>query len=210
MNDLVQKIKAEILAEIQKNRKYFAVRVGISNRHLHVSKTDFETLFGQGVILSELKPLSQTGQFAANETVTIEANGKQIQNVRILGPFRKETQVEISATDARYFKLNPPVRNSGDLEGSLGIRIYGPKGTLDIKKGLIIATRHIHFSDLEASRFGVKNNQIVKVQVSTEKGGIMHGVYCKVDPSYSLEIHLDTDDANAMLIKTGDVVEVIL
>ena len=145
MNDLVQKIKAEILAEIQINRKYFAVRVGISNRHLHVSKTDFETLFGQGVILSELKPLSQTGQFAANETVTIEANGKQIQNVRILGPFRKETQVEISATDARYFKLNPPVRNSGDLEGSLGIRIYGPKGTLDIKKGLIIATTHPFF-----------------------------------------------------------------
>jgi putative phosphotransacetylase len=210
MNDLVEKIKAQVLAEIQINNINFAVRVGVSNRHLHVSKADFQTLFGQGETLTELKPLSQVGQFAAHETVTIEANGKQIQDVRILGPYRKETQVEISATDARFFKLNPPVRNSGDLEGSLGIRIYGPKGSIDIKKGLIIATRHIHFSDEEAKRFGVTNNQRVKVRVSTDKGGIMHGVYCKVDPSYSLEMHLDTDDANAMLIKTGDVVEVIL
>ena len=210
MNDLVEKIKAQVLAEIQINNINFAVRVGVSNRHLHVSKADFQTLFGQGETLTELKPLSQVGQFAAHETVTIEANGRQIQDVRILGPYRKETQVEISATDARFFKLNPPVRNSGDLEGSLGIRIYGPKGSIDIKKGLIIATRHIHFSDEEAKRFGVTNNQRVKVRVSTDKGGIMHGVYCKVDPSYSLEMHLDTDDANAMLIKTGDVVEVIL
>jgi len=211
MNDLIEKIKAEILAEInQKKQTYFAVRVGVSNRHLHLAKSDFETLFGKGSSLTELKQLSQPGQFAASETVAIEVNGKKMENVRILGPFRKETQVEISATDARYFKVTPPVRNSGDLKDSLSIRIIGPKATIDLEKGLIIATRHIHFSTDEAKRFGVSNNQMVKVRVSTEKGGIMHGVYCKVDPSYALEMHLDTDDANAMLIKNGDIVEVIL
>lgn len=133
------------------------VPVGISNRHIHLSQQDLETLFGPGYELTVRGPLSQTGQFAAEETVTIEGPKSSISNVRILGPTRKETQIEISRTDSFALGLKPPVRDSGLLDGSPGVTVIGPKGRVTLDKGVILAQRHIHMNEEDAARFGVKD-----------------------------------------------------
>lgn len=191
-------------------KKPFPIVVGVSNRHVHLSREDVEILFGKDYQLTPIKDLGQPGQFACQETVTIVGPKGSIENVRVLGPERKETQVEISLTDAYKLGLNPPVRDSGDLEGTPGITIIGPKGQVTKDRGVIIAKRHIHMHTSDAEKFGVKDKDIVKVIV--EKGDrklIFDDVLVRVSDKFALEFHVDTDEANAALLKTGDIVYIV-
>lgn len=184
--------------------------VGVSNRHVHLSKEDLEVLFGEGYELHPIKDLRQPGQYAAEEVVTLVGPKGKIERVRVLGPVRKETQIEISQTDAFKLGVKAPVRDSGDLDGTPGIKIVGPKGEVETKKGLILAKRHIHMLPEDAEKYGVKDKDLVYVAV--EKGDrklIFGDVLIRVSPKYALEFHVDTDEANAALLKTGDEVKIV-
>ncbi|MBO8139492.1 MAG: phosphate propanoyltransferase [Thermosipho sp. (in: Bacteria)] len=183
---------------------------GVSNRHVHLSREDVEILFGKDYKLTPIKDLGQPGQFACQETVIIAGPKGAIEKVRVLGPERKETQIEISLTDAFKLGVMPPVRDSGDLDGTPGIVIIGPKGSVIKDKGVIIAKRHIHMHTKDAEKYGVKDKDIVKVLV--EKQGrklIFDDVLIRVSKKYALEFHVDTDEANAALLKTGDIVYIL-
>lgn len=184
------------------------INIGVSNRHVHLTKEDFFILFGN-YDMEKLKDLVQIGEFASNSKVTIKTEKSEIDNVRILGPFRSYTQVEISKTDAYKLGLNPPVRNSGELEGASEITIVGPKGEVT-KKSCIIATRHIHINKEDREKLGLISKEYVSVKVGTEKSAILENVFIKESPNGVLEFHIDTDDANANLIKSGDIAEIIL
>jgi putative phosphotransacetylase len=184
--------------------------VGVSNRHVHLSKEDLEVLFGEGYELHPIKDLRQPGQYAAEEVVTLVGPKGKIERVRVLGPVRKETQIEISQTDAFKLGVKAPVRDSGDLDGTPGIKIVGPKGEVETKKGLILAKRHIHMLPEDAEKYGVKDKDLV--YVAFEKGDrklIFGDVLIRVSPKYALEFHVDTDEANAALLKTGDEVKLV-
>ena len=177
------------------------ILVEISNKHVHLSRKDIDALFGKGYKLSVLKPLSQPGQFAAKETVTLLNGDRKIENVRILGPERKESQVELSRTDAIHLKIDAPLRESGKIDGTPGIKIEGQKRCIELKKGVIVAQRHLHASEKEAEELGIKDNQLVSIKISGEKGGIFDNVLVRVNPNYRLAVHLDTDEGNAACIK---------
>ncbi|MFA6801578.1 MAG: phosphate propanoyltransferase [Acholeplasmataceae bacterium] len=186
------------------------IPVGISGRHLHVTREDLETLFGKGYELTPMKMLSQPGQYAAEEKVDIiSPAGREIKGVRILGPVRPASQVEISKSDAIRGKFVAPVRSSGDVKGSGAATLVGPNGKVELKEGVIIADRHIHFSLDEAKVYGVENGQKVSIKVSGEKPGIMDNVLCRVSAKYALDCHLDTDDGSAFMLSTGDQVELV-
>jgi len=189
----------------QKNTEQgFVVPIGVSARHVHLTQQDVETLFGNGYELTRKKEL-MGGQFASNELVTIVGlKLRAIENVRILGPVRKISQVEISATDAIKLGIKAPIRESGDIKGSAPIAIVGPKGVVYLKEGCIIAKRHIHMSPEDAVSAGVSNGDTVSVQVENERGTIFNHVKIRVDKSFTLEMHIDTDEANAAKISTGD------
>ncbi len=186
------------------------VTIGISNRHVHLTKDDLEFLFGKNYELKELKKINQSGQYAAMEKVIIEGPKGRIDNVRILGPVRNYTQVEISKTDSFKLGLNPPVRDSGDLKESSPISIIGPKGRLDLTEGCIIANRHIHITPKQVELYGLDGLKKVDVLIKGEKGGILSNVDIKVNEKSYYEMHIDTDDANAHLINNGDIAEIIV
>ena len=185
------------------------VSVGVSNRHIHLKQEDLEVLFGVEYELGVYKKVNQIGEFASNDLVTIKTDKGEIPNVRILGPVRTYTQVEISKTDSYTLGLNPPVRTSGDIENSSPITIIGPKGILNLNEGCIIADRHIHITPKEAQEFGLMGINEVSLKVDGIKGGILEHVHLKVSEKAYFEVHLDTDDANAHLIKDGDILEII-
>lgn len=186
------------------------VPVGLSNRHLHVSKEHLEKLFGPGYELTEFKVLSQPGQYACEEKVDIVGPKGTLKGVRILGPVRKETQIEVLAADAYKLGLKVPVRDSGDLEGTPGVKIVGPKGEVDLDYGVIVAARHIHMHPDDAKAFGVEDFQRVKVRVEGMRGLVFENVLIRVSPSYALDMHLDTEEGNAAGVGNGDMVEVIV
>ncbi|MGE5558935.1 MAG: phosphate propanoyltransferase [Bacillota bacterium] len=180
------------------------VPVGISVRHVHIKPDDLAVIYGTGAQLTKMRDLRQPGEFAANETVTlIGPRMRSIENVRILGPVRSQTQVEISRTDAILLGLNPPVRRSGDIAGTPGIALAGPKGIITLKEGVILANRHIHLNEADAVRLGVKGDEEVDVEISGDKSLILRKVQVRVGPKFILEMHLDTDDANAAGINCG-------
>jgi len=181
------------------------VPVGVSARHVHLTQEHVERLFGPGAKLSEMKPLSQPGQFAANETVAIYGPKGSFPKVRILGPTRKATQVEVSRTDALALGLNPPVRESGDIAGTPGLRLVGPAGEVTIEQGVIVAARHIHFHPSDAQKFGVADKQRLKVRVGGERGVVFENVIARVSDQFALDMHIDTDEGNAAGVSTGDV-----
>jgi len=185
------------------------VSIGVSNRHVHLTKENLEILFGSEFELYKKNDLTQPGQYASTSLVTIKTDKSQIDNVRVLGPVRPYTQVEISKTDAYKLGLNPPVRDSGDLKGSSPITIIGPSGKIDIEEGCIIPTRHIHILPSQVSLYGLQGKEIVSVKIDGEKGGIIDNVHLKVSDESFFELHIDTDDANAHLIKNGDIGEIL-
>ncbi|MBQ9072555.1 MAG: phosphate propanoyltransferase [Bacilli bacterium] len=185
------------------------ISIGVSNRHVHLTKEHLNILFGEGYELQKRNDLTQPGQYATNELVTIKTDKSQIENVRVLGPVRTYSQVEISKTDAYKLGLNPPVRNSGELEGSSPITVIGPKGQVDLLEGCIIASRHIHLTKEHLKIYELEGKEMVNVKISGEKGGILANVSLKVSDEAFFELHLDTDDANAHLIKNGDIGEIV-
>lgn len=182
------------------------VPLGVSNRHIHLTKEDYEILFQEE--MTKKKDLVQKGQYAANQTVTIQTPKNKLEQVRILGPFRPYTQLELSKTDAYTLGIEPPIKNSGDLKGAIEVEIIGPNGSIK-KECAILANRHIHMNEEEQKQLGLVGIEEVSIRVPGEKSGILDHVYIKVDPSYQLECHLDTDDANSHLLKTNDQVEII-
>ena len=186
--------------------KGYMVPVGVSARHVHLTQEHVEALFGAGYRLTKKKEL-MGGQFAANEQVTIVGlKLRAIENVRVLGPVRGASQVEISATDALKLGIKAPLRESGDIAGSAPIAVVGPKGAIYLKEGCIIAKRHIHMSPAEAKQAGVRDGEYVSVKAENERGTVLDQVKIRVDESFTLEMHIDTDEANACALATGDVV----
>lgn len=185
------------------------VSIGVSNRHVHLNEKDLFILFGEGYTLKKHRDINQPGQFASKETVTILTEKGSIQNVRVLGPIRPYTQVEISKTDAYKLGINPPVRDSGDIKGSAPISVIGPNGRIDLEEGCILATRHIHITPKQMELYGLEGQKNVDVLLPGEKGGILHNVSLKVSENSYFELHIDTDDANAHLVNSSDFAEII-
>ena len=186
------------------------VPVGVSNRHIHLSESDVETLFGKGYKLTPFKDLSQPGQYACKETLTlIGPSLRPIENVRVLGPTRGKSQVEISATDSYVLKVKPPVRESGDIKGSAPVTIIGPKGIVTLSEGCIIANRHIHMSLEEAAAYNVTDGEYVDVLVCGERKSMFYDVQVRAHKDFRLEMHIDTDDANAAGVGNGAKVKLI-
>lgn len=173
--------------------------VETSARHVHLTAEAFATLFGEGKELTVKKMLSQPGQFASEERVTIVGPKKSLPNVSILGPFRKANQVELSATDARSIGIVAPIRESGDVAGSGACKIVGPEGKIEISEGVIVAKRHIHLTPADAEEMGVKDKDVVWVRLDTDgRKAILGDVVCRVSDSYALAMHIDTDESNAV------------
>ena len=184
------------------------ISVGISNRHVHLSNDDFKKLFGE-TSLTIRNELKQPGQFASNEKVTIEGPKGAIANVVVVGPNRSYTQVEVSKTDSYILGINPPVRDSGDLNGACLIKIIGPCGVIE-KECAIIAMRHIHVDKKILEQNNLNNLKEVSLKISGEKSGIIEHVYLKETNEAYFEVHLDTDDANAFLLSQDDELEILL
>lgn len=194
----IAKLVAKQINENQLQESEEKIPIGVSARHVHLTREHVEVLFGKGYQLNKKKDL-MGGQFAAMECVTLVGTKlRAIENVRILGPERKRSQVEVAKTDAIRLGINPPVRESGDLDGSAPIAIVGPKGVLYLEEGCIVAKRHIHMSPTDADRFGVKSGQTVKVRFDNGRGGVFDEVLIRVDKSFTLEMHIDTDEANGL------------
>jgi putative phosphotransacetylase len=186
------------------------VTVGISARHIHLNREDMDKLFGPGSELTFVKALTQPGQFSAEEQVTLVGPKREIKNVRVLGPLRAQTQVEISRTDAFSLGIKPPVRDSGDLANSAPLKVVGPKGEIELTEGAIIAKRHIHMTPQDSERLGLKDKDIVSVRVAEgDRALTFDQVLIRVSDKFALDFHVDTDEANAAEIKNGQLVEIL-
>lgn len=185
-----------------------SIPVGVSNRHVHLAQSDLIQLFGTGAQLKKSRELSQPGQFACEQSVTLVGPKGVIENVRVLGPLRMQTQIEISAADGFKLGVKPPVRDSGDLDGSAKITLVGPEGSVTLQQGTIIAARHIHMQDSDALRFGVSDKDRVCVRAAGSRSVIFEEVLVRVSPSFRLEFHVDLDEANAAGLNNQDRVTV--
>lgn len=194
------------------------IPVGISNRHIHISQSDLEQLFGRGAQLTRMRDISQIGQFAANEALDVIGPRGALANVRIVGPPRRQTQIEISPSDAHRLGVSPPVRYSGDLGGSAACTLRGPAGEIRLSEGVIIPQRHIHMSPRDAREFGVYDRARVMVAPAPRPASrhdseprtiVFENVLIRVDPAFVLDFHLDTDEANAAGLQNGDLVRII-
>ena len=207
--ELIAKMVLEAMEARNEKAEGYVVPVGVSARHVHLTQEHVEQLFGRGYQLTKKKEL-MCGQFASNETVTIVGlKLRAIENVRVLGPVRKQSQVEISATDAIKLGVKAPIRESGKLSGSAPIAVVGPKGVIYLEEGCIIAQRHIHMAPADAAAAGVKDGEEVSVKADNERGTIFNHVKIRVDGSFTLEMHIDTDEANAAKIATGQTVRIM-
>ena len=207
--ELITRMVMEALNQKNESKGGYLVPVGVSARHVHLTQEHVEILFGKGYQLTKKKEL-MGGQFASNELVTIVGlKLREIENVRILGPVRGRSQVEISATDAVKLGVKAPIRESGDVAGSAPIALVGPKGALYLTEGCIVAKRHIHMTPKDAMAAGVSDGDMVSVKAENERGTVFHEVKIRVDESFTLEMHIDTDEANAAKIATGDTVRII-
>ncbi len=184
--------------------------IALSNRHIHVSQKDLETLFGQGYELTHTKDLSQPGQYACEEKVDLVGPKRTIKGIRILGPVRPETQLEVSIADAYTLGIEPVIRNSGDIIDTPGAKLVGPKGEVEIDKGIIVAARHIHMQTSDAEECGVKDGQIVTDKTKGARGVCLENVLVRVHPTYALEMHVDVEEGNAAGVRNGDLVEIIV
>ena len=205
----VKQVTKIIMEQLNSESADDGIKVGVSARHVHLSQADLETLFGKGHELTPKKML-MGGQFAAEECVTLVSPSlKTIEGVRVLGPVRKDSQIEISRTDTFKLKVSPPVRPSGEIKGSAPMALVGPKGSVFLNEGCIIANRHIHMTPADAEKYGIKDNDMVDVEIQNSKPTRYYNVQVRVHKDFNTEMHIDTDDANASAIKTGDRVEIL-
>ncbi len=203
---MIKEIIKQVIEQMDKtepNLSDGSIPVAVSARHVHLKQADVEALFGEGYQLTKRSDLSQPGQFAANEKVVIAGPKGSIEGVRILGPARSLSQVEISLTDAFKLGVRPPLRQSGDISGSSSITLIGPKGVVHLDEGLIIAQAHIHMNEQEAEALNVVDDEIVQVRIEGERPLVMSKVRVRVSDRYALEMHIDTDEANAGFITQG-------
>ena len=207
--EMITRLVIEAINKKEQSSNGYMVPVGVSARHIHLTQEHVEALFGKGYELTFKKEL-MGGQFAANEMVTLVGlKLRAIENVRVLGPVRKGSQVEISATDALKLGVKAPIRESGNTAGSAPIAVVGPKGAIYLDEGCIIAKRHIHMSPKDAAAAGVTDGDIVSVKADNERGTVFNNVQIRVHDSFTLEMHIDTDEANAAKIVTGDCVRIL-
>ncbi|WP_300714755.1 phosphate propanoyltransferase [uncultured Acetatifactor sp.] len=207
--EMITQMVLQTISRMEEKSNGYQVPVGVSARHIHLTQEHVETLFGEGYHLTKKKDL-MGGQYACNETVTVVGlKLRAIENVRVLGPVRKASQLEISATDAMKLGVAAPIRESGNVAGSAPVAVVGPKGVIYLKEGCIIAMRHIHMSPADAMAAGVKDGDIISVKADNERGTVFNQVKIRVNDSFTLEMHIDTDEANASRIKTGDMVTII-
>lgn len=187
----------------------FKVKLGISARHVHLSQEDYDVIFGSPTGLVSMKPLGQPGEFAAEQKVDLVSEKGCLKGVRVIGPIRGKTQIELAASDARSLRLEPPVRESGDIEGSCGVTIVGPNGQVKLSEGVIIAARHMHLDTKTAQENGFKDQQLVSIRVPGERSVVFENVLVRVKDTYAPEFHIDTDEGNACLATNDQMVEVI-
>ncbi len=205
----VKNVMVEMGIKTKDDVKDDFVKIGVSQRHIHLSREDLDILFGKGYELTPKKVLMGR-EFASNEVVTLVGPSlKAIENVRVLGPVRKNTQVEISRTDTFVLKVSPPVRPSGEVKGSEKIVVVGPKGSVYLKEGVIIANRHIHLTPEFAASLNIKDNDYVDVLIDGVKPTKFYDVQVRVRDDFNVEMHIDTDDANSSGLKNGDVVHIL-
>jgi len=207
--DHIKLVIRGIIKNLAPDKNCPRVPVGISNRHLHISEKDRDILFGKGYLLQRLADLKQPGQYACKETVTIAGSTGAIPNVRIIGPVRPETQVEISRTDSILIGIEPHLRNSGDIKGSGRGVLIGPSGTVEKREGFIISANHLHLSEDDAFKYMLKDGDFVNIRSIKERKIYFTGVLVRAGKKHSLEFHIDTDEANAGLLKNGDLVELL-
>ena len=206
---LVKDISGAIKLRMERAEK--PVPIGVSNRHVHFTEKDFKVLFGGNAEPTLYKQLVQPGFYAANEKVDIEGPKGSFKNIRMIGPCRSYTQIEVSMGDARILGLNPPIRDSGKLENTPGIKIVGPKGTIEIKQGVIVSKRHIHFSPKDAKEFKIKDGEEARVRcgIGKDRELIFERVLCRVSDKYALEFHVDIEEANAGELENGEKVFIV-
>ena len=187
----------------------YEVKIGLSNKHVHLSQEHLDILFGKGHALTPTNALVQPGQFAAEEKVDIVGPKKTLSGIRVLGPVRKETQVELALTDARTIGIKAPVRESGKLEGTPGCKLVGPCGEVELDHGVIAALRHVHLNDAQAAEAGVKDGDWVSIKIGGERGLIFDNVLVRAGAKHEKEVHLDTDEGNAAGCGPDAVCEII-
>lgn len=187
----------------------YKVKLGISAKHAHLSQEDMEILFGKGSQLHSMKYLGQPGEFACEEKIDLVSEKGTLKGVRVIGPIRKNTQVELAMTDARSLGLTPPLRESGDLVGSMGIKIVGPAGEITLKEGVIIAERHLHLDTKTAEEYGLKDKDRVQISVPGERAVVFGNVLVRVKDTYAPEFHIDTDEGNACFAENDQLVDII-
>ncbi len=205
---LISLITKLVIEELNKEKEIL-IPIGVSNRHAHLNREDMDILFGLGSELTKLRDLKQPGQYASNEKITIKGPKGEIKNVRILGPLRDKTQVEISLTDGFKLGINPPIKESGQLEGSSPIEIVGPNGSIKKSDGVIAALRHIHMPPEIAEKLNLQDKDIVDIEVPGIRKGILGNVLIRVSDKYELEMHLDTDESNAYNLQNDDKVKIV-
>ncbi len=187
----------------------YQVPAGISNKHVHLSEADFKALFGENAEMSHFKDLSQPGQFATNEKVDIVGPRGTLSGIRILGPYRKQTQVELSETDCYAIGIEITLRESGKLAGTPGCKLVGPAGEVELQEGTIVAQRHVHLSPSQAEEAGVKDGDIVSVRFDGPRALTFDNVLVRAGVTHERDMHLDTDEANAAGLKNGQLGEII-
>ncbi len=197
----IRRVAAEVIAELRGAPE--PIPIGVSVRHVHLTREHLDVLFGTGYELTVRNELYQPGFYAANECVTLATPKRALHNVRILFPLRAYSQVELARSDAVPLGVNPPVRLSGDIDGTPGITLVGPAGSAQLDRGLIIAARHVHMGPECAARMGVVNKQEISVEVDGPRGAVLHHVIVRVNPGELLEMHIDTDEANAADVTQG-------
>ena len=208
-DEIARRVKARIGQHDLEGK--IIVPLGVSGRHLHLTREVLEGLFGKGFELGVDRPLTQVGEFAARETVTlVGSNGRAIERVRLLGPLRRFTQVELAHSDGLRLGIDLPVRRTGDLEGTPGVTVVGPAGTVVLREGAIRTTRHVHMSSDDAARFGLRDGQVVRARVAGVRAVTFENVIIRAGDGFVLDFHVDTDDANASGVDTGCFAEIIV
>ncbi len=208
-DEIQRKVTIETLLSVKQTTGQGFLPAAVSNRHLHLTKEDVAKLFGAGYKLTPKSALSQPGQFACEETVTIIGPKGRLEKVRVLGPERKETQIELSTSDAFKVGIKPVVRMSGDTANTPGATVEGPCGQITIANGVIVAARHLHLSDAQAAAYGLKSGDVIRVKTTGERGVIFENVKARVNKDFDMELHFDFDEANCTGLRNGDIVEIV-